>query len=183
MTVMCERFFGIPQSAVRLGKIKGLSPFTVAIYLALWHESELYSTRELERTTAQLQALVGGSPNTHAKARAELAKASLVVIEPNGQDGFIFHLCDPATDKPWPLHPREKPQYQKKGMSSSTVSRSTVKSPRPPKIDGAGTNFPFGWNDPTAKSQIPSPASLDPRPSEQPVIEVQDLRDIFTRRN
>ena len=169
MTVMCELFFGIPQSAIRLGKIKGLSPFAVKLYLALWHESERHRTRELARTTAQLQALVDGSPNTHAKARAELAKAGLVVVEPSGQDGFIYQLCDPATGKPWPLRPTDKPQYQKKGTPSAAVPQSSVKSQSSPKIDSTGTNFPFGWNDPKRTAA----------PSEQPVTSVPDWSGMF----
>ena len=156
MTVMCERFFGVPQPAVRLGKVKELSPIAVKLYLALWHESERYSTRELTRTTAQVQALVGGSPNSHTKARTELAQAGLVVSEPYGTEGFVFVLCNPETGKPWPFPPKEKLQYQKKGTSSATVAQSPVKSERPPKIENAGTSFPFGWNDSNGPTAAPS---------------------------
>jgi hypothetical protein len=153
---MCERFFGIPQSAVRLGKVKELSPIAVKLYIALWHESERYSTRELTRTTAQVQALVGGSPNSHTKARDELAQAGLVVAEPYGAAGFVFVLCDPETGKPWPFPPKEKLQYQKKGTSSAAAPQSTVKSERPPKIGNAGTSFPFGWNVSNSPTAVPS---------------------------
>jgi hypothetical protein len=68
MTVMCERFFGIPQAAIRLGKIKQLSSVAVKLYLALWYGSERYSTRELMRTVAQLRTLVGGCRNSYTRA-------------------------------------------------------------------------------------------------------------------
>jgi hypothetical protein len=102
MSVMFERFFGTPQSFVRLGKIKGISGAASKLYTALCHESERWSTREVTRTVAELQLLVGGSRNSHAKARAELIQAGLVQAEPYGAEGFIFVLCDPATGEPWP---------------------------------------------------------------------------------
>src|ERR1035441_6282930 len=99
---MCERFFGIPQAAVRLGVFKTLGPVAVKLLVALWYESERCSTRELTLTVAQMQALVGGSRNSHAKARNELIKAGLVRAEPYGTAGFVFHLCSPETREPWP---------------------------------------------------------------------------------
>jgi hypothetical protein len=35
MTVMVPRFFGIPQDAVRLGKMRSLSGFASKLYVAL----------------------------------------------------------------------------------------------------------------------------------------------------
>ena len=80
MTVMCPQFFGIPSTVVRLGKLKALHPVAVKLYVVLWHESERYSNRQLTRSTKELIKLVGGSPNSHAKARAELKEAGLVLV-------------------------------------------------------------------------------------------------------
>ena len=85
MTVMSDRFFGIPQTIVRHGKFKALSPVAAKLLIALWYESERCSTRELTRTTKALSDLVGGSPNSHNKARAELEKAGLVLVTPCGE--------------------------------------------------------------------------------------------------
>jgi hypothetical protein len=163
MTVMCDRFFGVPQSAMRLGKIKALSPSALKLYIALWHESERYSIRELARTVKQLAELVGGSRNSHAKARTELTNVGLVIADPYGTDGFLFQLCDPETGKPWPLNPTERPTYQRKDTTVSAEERSPSKARTVSKSENAGTKFPFGWN---SADQVPSvaasPATLNP---------------------
>jgi len=151
MTVMFPKFIGIPRDSFRDGKMKGLSGIATKVYVALCHESERYSTREVTRTVAQLQAPVGGSPNSHAKARTELIRAGLIQAEPFGTEGFVFALCDPETGKPWPLHPREKAAYQQTGApqaATSSVAASQVKPGKPPRIDSTGTSFPFGANAP-----------------------------------
>jgi hypothetical protein len=148
MTVMCERFFAIPQAFIRLGKIKELSPIALKLYIALWHESERYSTRELKRTVAQLQKLVGGSRNSYTKAKSELAQAGLLSAEAYGSEGFIFHLFDPETGKPWPLGPKEKPPYQRKGASNGASTQAPTRSTKPQTIPNTGADFDFGFNDP-----------------------------------
>lgn len=162
MTTMAGPFFGIPQAAVRLGKLKNLSGVAAKLYLGLWHDSERFSTRELTRTVAQLQALVGGSPNSHAKARRELSQAGLVVAEAYGPEGFVFHLCNPETGKPWPFDPREPVPYERRKSLSAGGRKAPAKAKKPPKIDGAGTSFPFGSNNPicssAALSRQPSPS-------------------------
>jgi hypothetical protein len=148
---MFPKFFGIPQVSLRNGKIKGLGRTAAKVYMALCHESEYHSTRELARTVAQLQALVGGSPNSHAKARAELIRAGLVQAEPFGTEGFVFVLCDPETGAPWPLHPKERVLYKPKGATSAASPLDTathVKPGKPPRIDSTGTSFSFGANAP-----------------------------------
>jgi hypothetical protein len=114
MTVMFNSFFGIPHSAIRSGIVKNLSGAAIRLYMALCHDSERYRTRELTRTVAELRELVGGSPGSHAKARDELVRAGLVQVEPFGQEGFVFQLCDPTTGEPWPVHPQERIAYTKK---------------------------------------------------------------------
>ena len=159
MTVMCRLYFGIPQGAIRLGMMKELSGIAVKLYVALWHESEQYSTRELTRTVAELRELVGGSPNSHAKARDELVRAGLAQIEPFGREGFVFHLCDPTTGKPWPVHPQERVLYIKKNAPLSPLpeEHSTPAPARKrPKMDDAGTSFNFGHNEAKDESTLPS---------------------------
>lgn len=160
--MMCERYFGIPQSAVRLGKVKALSPSAIKLYIALWHESERYSTRELKRTVAQLQRLVGGSRNSYTKAKCELTQAGLLSAEAYGTEGFIFHLFDPKTGKPWPLSPKEKPPYLRKGVAAASSSQPQPKSTAPQRVSNTGTDFAFGHNDPQSASATPSHESSNP---------------------
>jgi hypothetical protein len=165
MTVMVPNFFGVPTASLRGGKFKDLSGIATKVYMALCHESERYSTRELTRTVAQLQELVAGSPNSHAKARAELMQAGLVQAEPYGTDGFVFVLCDPETSQPWPLHPKERAVYQRKGAPPVAVpldATSHVKQVKPPKIDSAGVSFPFGAN--SQKQSSTTHKTVEPAP-------------------
>jgi hypothetical protein len=160
MSVMFTRFFGIPQSFIRLGIVKKLSGAAILLYIALLHESERYCTRELIRTVAQLGALVGGAPNSYAKARKELVRAGLMQIEPYGREGFVFHLCDPTTGNPWPGHPQERIVYTKKNTPLSPRAEDHS-APAParkrPKMDDAGISFNFGHNEAKHESTLPSP--------------------------
>jgi hypothetical protein len=127
----------------------------VKLYMALWHESERFCSREVTRTVAQLQDLVGGSPNSHAKARVELVEAGLVLAEPFGREGFVFHLCDPATGVPWPKDPREKVHYERTRESireGDSSEPATFRKRKRPKGDIAGISFPFGANNPNSSS-------------------------------
>lgn len=114
MTTMFPLFFGVPQAAIRLGGLKEISGVALKLYIALLYDSERYRTRELTRTVSELRELVGGAPNSHVKARDELAAAGLVEFEERGTEGSLFRLCDPETGKPWPGDPKEKITYQKK---------------------------------------------------------------------
>jgi hypothetical protein len=147
MTTMIDRFFGVPQSVIRLGKLKSLSGIAVKLYVALYHESERYQTRELTRTTKKLTELVGGCRNSHNKARAELIKAGLALVEQTGTDGFIFHLCNPETGKPWSRYPKEKVPYLRKCALPAVHTQESLESKKVSKIDNAGTSFPFGCNE------------------------------------
>lgn len=69
MTVMIDRFFGLPQSLVRGGKLKDLSGVAAELYIGLWHESERFQARELTRTVSELRKLIGGAPNSHIKGQ------------------------------------------------------------------------------------------------------------------
>jgi hypothetical protein len=152
---MCEPFFGIPQAAVRLGILRGLSPVALKLYVALWHESERYCTRELKRTVAQLQALVGGSRNSYSKAKGELARAGLLSAESYGMEGFVFHLFDPETRKPWHPDPKRKPLYQRKGSTPQASSQIPPKTTETPRLLNTGADFDFGFNDRRFASDVP----------------------------
>lgn len=115
MTVMFPGFFGMPQGAIRSEKFKRLSGVAAKLYAAICYESERCSTREIKRTVTQLQDLVGGSPNSHIKARKELKAAGLIDFEDAGAQGILIRLCNPATGVPWPYAPRVKVPYQRKG--------------------------------------------------------------------
>lgn len=114
VTTMFPLFFGVPQAAIRLGRLKEISGVALKIYIGLLYDSERYQTRELMRTVSELRELVGGAPNSHVKARDELAAVGLVEFEERGTEGILFRLCDPETGKPWPGDPKEKITYQKK---------------------------------------------------------------------
>jgi hypothetical protein len=165
MTVMCVLYFGIPQGVVRDGKLKELSCVATKLLMALWYQSQRNSTRELVLKTSDLEAMVGGSRNSYAKARRELIAIGLVKAEPLGQEGFVYHLCNPDTGEPWPLDPRERPLYQKAGRPSlPTASASNdIRPRRRTKSDLAGVNFPFGDNDfdevvQAPRTHIPAPS-------------------------
>jgi hypothetical protein len=163
LTIMIDRWFGVPQAAVRLGKLKQLSGVAVKVYLAICHDSERYRTRELTYTTKKLIQLVGGSPNSHRKARAELVKLGLVVAESFGGDGYVFEICNPATEKPWPLHPKVRVPYEKKAVSSNPTQNSQIEVHDPTKMDAAGTDFPYGFNDPQLSTIPPiKPQKVSP---------------------
>jgi DNA-binding transcriptional MocR family regulator len=146
MSVMCDKFFGIPQSAVRLGKIKAISGTAYKLYSTLWHESERYSTRKRTYTTKALIELMGGSRNAHSKARAELVQAGLVEVTPVGDDGFTYHLCNPETGHPWPVPPKEKVVYQRKGTIPVENTHDPVSAKPASKLDEGETSFSFGHN-------------------------------------
>lgn len=50
MTTMIDWFFCIPQSVVRCGLVKELSPVALRLLVVLWHESEYHRTRKYQRT-------------------------------------------------------------------------------------------------------------------------------------
>jgi hypothetical protein len=200
MTVMIDKFFGVPREIVRDGKLKNLGGVASKLLMVLWCKSEQYCTRTLRFTTAELEELTGCSRNALIKARAALVSAGLVQAEPYGVKGFVFHLCDPNTGKPWPGNPKQRILYVKKVAGSRPISSDgeRLEKPRlnaalkpaalerpqsenpslraesaignhletalisPPISWGAaeqshlsseiglgGTNFPFGFNNPT----------------------------------
>ena len=165
MTTMCDNFFGLPQGVVRLGDIRALSPFALKLLVALWHDSERYSTRELTRTVAELQELIGGSRTSHTKARTELTQSGLLVAQSCGAEGFIFHLCNPETRKPWPFHPKSKLEYARKGKAPGVTAASPMTPahvPGPAAMQEAETDFNYGYNNSQQKTTTPSDQPCNP---------------------
>jgi hypothetical protein len=136
MTVMIGKFFGIPPGIIRLGKVKSLSGAAVKLLMALWHQSERNCTRTLRCTTAGLEELTGCSRNALITARADLVKAGLVQVEPYGVKGFVLHLCDPETRKPWPGDPKHRIIYAKKDVACGPLSSDGERVEKP-KLDAA----------------------------------------------
>lgn len=131
MTVMIDKFFGIPREILRHGKLKDLSGVASKLLMALWCKSEQYCTRTVRCTTAELEELTGCSRNALIKARADLVGAGLVQAEPYGVKGFVFHLCDPNTSKPWPGDPKQRILYVKKGVASRPLSSDGERVEKP----------------------------------------------------
>jgi hypothetical protein len=158
MTVMIDRFFGIPPGIIRLGKAKNLSGAAVKLLMALWHESERTCTRTLRCTTAELEELTGCSRNALITARADLVGAGLVQAEPYGLKGFVLHLCNPETGKPWPGDPRQRIIYVKKGVASRPLSSDDQKLENPKlvaAVEPAALRHPQGENpSPHAESGV-----------------------------
>jgi|GEM_PF-2274298 hypothetical protein len=167
MTVMIDRFFGIPPGIIRLGKVKSLSGAAVKLLMVLWHESEYNCTRTLRCTTAKLEELTGCSRNALITARADLVGAGLVQAEPYGVKGFVLHLCNPETGKPWPGDPKQRIAYVRKGMASRPLSSEGERVERP-RLDTAVE--PAALKD--SQGENPSPhveSTIGKRPVTAPV--------------
>lgn len=167
MTVMIDKFFGIPPGIIRLGKVKSLSGAAVKLLMVLWHESEYNCTRTLRCTTAKLEELTGCSRNALITARADLVSVGLVQVERYGVKGFVLHLCNPETGKPWPGDPKQRIIYVKKGVASHPLSSDgeRVEKPRP---DAAVT--PTALKAPQSEKPLPHVEStIGKRPVTAPV--------------
>jgi len=173
---MIEPFFGIPQTAMRSGKLKRLSGCAVKVYLALNHESERFCTREVTLTLAKLRELVGGAPNSHIKARNELKRAGLVEFEECGAKGFKYRICDPATERPWPGDPKVRIRYQKKSTKAPDalpVCDEPVRSTAPPKTE---TDPGVSYQEKSAHSRSSYQSTASPsKPAESPSTHGSDI--------
>ena len=127
MTVMLDKFFGVPQSVVRDGRWAKLTPSEQSFYVILLHESERYSTREIQRCDAQIRELSGVSSRALCNARKKLAELGLVAYRKQRGNLYIYDLCNPETGRPWPGSPKERVLYQKKGQCEPTAG--SVASP------------------------------------------------------
>ena len=121
MTVMLDKFFGVPQSVVRNGCWATLTPSEQSFYIIILHESERYCTREIQRSDAQIRELSGVSSRALCNARKKLAERGLVAYSKHRGNLYIYDLCNPETGLPWPGNPKERVLYQKKGQCEPTA--------------------------------------------------------------
>jgi hypothetical protein len=78
VTVMIDKYFGLPQQVIRDGRWANMKPGEQSLYVCLMHESERYSTRELTRSDAKLEELTGLSSRTFCNSRKKLQELKLV---------------------------------------------------------------------------------------------------------
>jgi hypothetical protein len=178
MTVMIDRFFGMPPGIIRLGTVKSLSGVAIKLYMALWHESERKRTRLVRCTTAELEQLTGCSRNALTTARTDLAHAGLLQAERYGQQSFALLLCDPETGKPWPGDPKERILYQKKIDASPPVATDVVTASKP-RID-SGVEVAALQHPQTENRSRRDGSVIDKRPATVPVLR-PTARDVVER--
>jgi predicted DNA-binding transcriptional regulator len=150
---MFDRYFGVPQSLVRLGMLGQMKPTEVTLYICLLHESERYRTRELQRTDAQLHDLARLSSRACRDARIKLQERGLVRYRRGRGNVYIYTLCNPETGKPWPGDPRRQIRYVKKSdRAPQPVTRSaptgTTPTEREQQTFGDVHGVPLSFNRP-----------------------------------
>lgn len=128
MTVMFDRYFGIPQHVVRAGVWSQMKPSEQSLYVCLMHDSERYSTRQLRRTDAVLCGLTGLSARAFCNARKKLQERGLVRCRRGSGNVYVYTLCDPQTSAPWPGDPKQPIRYQKKSAPQNETPGSTAPS-------------------------------------------------------
>jgi hypothetical protein len=125
MTTMIDKFFGMPLSVIRSGTWAAMKPAEQSLYTCLFHDSERYRTRELQRTDAQMCELAGISSRSCRDARIKLQERRLVRYKRGARNVYVYTLCNPETGEPWPGDPKQPIRYVKKSdRGSPTDSRS-----------------------------------------------------------
>jgi hypothetical protein len=127
MTVMFQRYFGVPQSVIRDGLWQQMKSSEQSLYVALLHESERYRTRKLSRTDSQLRELSGLSARSFPAARSGLQKHGLVLCELDSKNVYSYTICNPETRQPWAGDPKEIIPYRKaQAQQQSDEARPVV---------------------------------------------------------
>lgn len=130
---MFDRYFGVPQSLVRLGTLGQMKPTEVSLYICLLYESERYCTPELQRTDAQLCELGRLSSRACRDARIKLQERGLVRCKRGRGNVYIYTLCNPETSEPWPGDHTHQVRYIKKSDRDSSpvapVARTSTTLP------------------------------------------------------
>lgn len=143
MTVMIDRFFGLPQSLIRSGVWANMKPSEWSLYVCLMHDSEQYRTRELVRTDAQLCQSTGMSSRALCDARKKMQERGLVVCERTTGNVYLYTICNPDTGQPYPGHPKTPVLYRKKGENEGgTLPRALDDGGASPPASGAVAQFP-----------------------------------------
>jgi hypothetical protein len=158
VTVMFDRYFGIPQHVIRTGLWADMKPSEQSLYVCLLHESERYSTREIQRTDAAFCKLSGLSSRAFCTARKRLQERRLLLCRRGKGNVYIYTICNPESGTPWPGDPKKRIAYRKKHETGPNNANPTVQNsphgqaipvmfiskmpePRVPKIYGVPLKF------------------------------------------
>jgi hypothetical protein len=125
VTVMIERYFGIPQHVIRMGLWAQMKPSEQSLYVCLMHESERYSTRRLRKTDAYLSKLAGLSPRAFCNARKKLQERKLVECKRGGGNIYEYTICNPETGFPWIGDSKARIPYLKKQIDEQGAELQT----------------------------------------------------------
>jgi hypothetical protein len=105
-------FFTVPSYSVRIGVLRIMKGSEAKLWMALMHEFERYSTRELIRTDAQLKELSGVSARALRDARIKLQEYDLVSLRRGVAGMYRYVLCDPRTGDPFPGDPKDARKHR-----------------------------------------------------------------------
>jgi hypothetical protein len=130
MAVMFDRYFGIPQSVMRDGIWARMKPSEQSLYVALCHESERYTSREMIRTDDELEKISGVSPRRQRDARIGLKERGLISFEHIPGRGHRYVLCNPQTAQPWPGDPKVRARYIRKAEGCAPAPAPLGADPR-----------------------------------------------------
>jgi hypothetical protein len=158
VTTMFDRFFGVPQTVIRSHTWAKMKPTEQSLYICLLHESELYCTRELLRTDAQMHELTELSSRSFCNARKKLQERGLFLCKRGVGNAYTYTLCNPDTGQPWPGDPKRPVAYVKKGSRPATSEKGPITSrddsAKDPQRGYADQNGTSVKTDPEPKSEV-----------------------------
>jgi len=114
VTVMFDRYFGLPQHVIRSGQWAQMKPSEQSLYVCLMFESEHYSSREIKKSDADLHNLTGLSPRAFCNARKKLQERGLVFCRRGRGNVYVYVICNPETGSAWPGDPKHRIVYRRK---------------------------------------------------------------------
>ena len=138
MTVMFDRFFGVPQSVMRNRIWADMKPAEQSLYICLMHESERYRSRLLRRNDEGLSGLAGLSSRALTNARKKLQERGLLLCKRGSGNVYIYEICNPETRIPWPGDPRERVRYTKAQRDNTNLKGPVGGDYAPPSWDTFG---------------------------------------------
>lgn len=113
MTVMIERFFGLPQELVRRGIWKQMKPGEHGLYIYLMEQSERLCSRLIRATDSEINEAVGVAPRTLCNARKKLKERGIVLYEAKRGNRYAYTICNLQTGLPYPGDPKKRIEYVK----------------------------------------------------------------------
>ncbi len=122
MTTMIDKFFGMPQHVFRSGIWAQMKPSEQNVYACLFHDSERYQTRELQRTDEQISKMAGLSSRSCRDARIKLQERGLIRYKRGSGNVHVYTLCNPETGEPYPGDPKQQIPYVKKSDRASSAA-------------------------------------------------------------